>query len=258
LNCPFCDEEIKDQALVCKHCGRDLSVLRPVLGRMQDLETRLAAAETAIHALSAHVEAVRGADSPAHRKKSETETLTAIGVVDALVLPAGLLIAAHGLIVGLLDLNTWVLRVASILIPLAFGLRSRKSMQTALWMAAGIAVMAVFGMLVTTSLIDHVPVLPQGPRDWLETIEYIASIGLSHLTGRLFRWWFAMRKASTKGEASLVYQIAALLARTSGPRDESRARTRQRVEAIANWLNIVALLLTAACSIATGLGKFLG
>jgi hypothetical protein len=256
LNCPFCDEEIRDNALVCKHCGRDLSVLRPVLGRLRDLEERLAAAESAIQALGARVETA--CSENAHPRPRDFATPVTGVRLDALVLVTALLIIAHWLIIGLFDLDTWVLRVVSILLPVPFALRLKTSMTAAVWTAVGISVLAVFGMLVTTSLIDHVPVLPQGRRDWLETLQYIASIGLSYLAGSLFRWWFAMRKVSKQREASFVYEIAALLARSSAPRDESRAHAKVRVEAIANWLNIVAVAVTAACSIATGIGKFLG
>ena len=42
MECPFCAEKVKDEALVCKHCSRDLRVVRPVLleieGVVADIE----------------------------------------------------------------------------------------------------------------------------------------------------------------------------------------------------------------------------
>ncbi|HEY4985215.1 MAG TPA: hypothetical protein VII39_01215, partial [Bradyrhizobium sp.] len=41
MECPFCAETIKDEALACKHCSRDLRVVRPVLLEIQDIVAEL-------------------------------------------------------------------------------------------------------------------------------------------------------------------------------------------------------------------------
>lgn len=194
MRCAYCVSEVPQEATVCASCGRDLYLVRRLQERIERLERELAehgkttTAGDAKQAapLAAADPPLAAADLPlagASARSYRTSLLIALG--SALLL----LLAAHVLLLFVYDVKPLYLRIASILIPIPFGFALLVWHPRRMGMSgiAGfiMALVAVFLMLVTTSRIDPVPVLPQDAREMREALEYVASIGLAFLTGLL-------------------------------------------------------------------------
>lgn len=51
MRCPYCSQDVRDEAIVCNHCGRDLDFLRPVLDRLRAVEAELGGVRQSLVAL---------------------------------------------------------------------------------------------------------------------------------------------------------------------------------------------------------------
>jgi hypothetical protein len=178
MECPFCAEEVKDEALVCKHCSRDLKIPKPLIEENQELIATIAELQLELNQVKAEL-ARRRAPVP----------FWASHLAIYIAPPILLLLAAHVLLIIRLDVNPLIMRAASMLIPLPFGFALAWVAHLHWRMAAGIGlaigVVAVAGMTAIVGITDDVPILPQNFREWRETSEYALSIALATLTGNI-------------------------------------------------------------------------
>jgi hypothetical protein len=254
MECPFCAETIKHEALVCKHCSRDLRVARPVMLEIEEIVSELDRLHHEIDRANARVTRLRF--------PLRYFVLHATAYVLA---PIVLLVAAHILVTIEMNVTPLYLRLASVIIPLPFGLalyaRQKIAAGGALLVGAVTAALAVTCMLTVTSYNDNVPILPGPWIEWREVIEYIASIALAFVTGNLFGFLIfdVLPKTMAQGGKPniLAYRIAGLLGQHVGE-EQLRRRARTIQDLLRTAGPLVGIVVTAGGSVYAGLKSVFG
>lgn len=254
MECPFCAEEIKQDALVCKHCSRDLKIPLPLIQENEELATKLAE----IHN---ELDRARG-----ELRRREHPLAYWSGYVSKYVLPAVvLLVLAHAVMVLIVDAKPLFLRVITLLIPIPFGLWFGWSAHRGIWSAVlcGLTVgaLSVAAMLALISVVDQVPFAPQGRREWREAFEYALSIALAYSAGAAGAS-LSRRALPGSMRSHLDPSPAAMtVARMIGPHVGSQAM-RRRAERVQQLAQVGAAVGAAGAaglgSIYTGLRALIG
>ena len=189
MQCPYCAEDISDEAVVCPYCRHDLAPSRHLIdvtkALREEVET-LRAELTALRAQSAR--ALADAQMVARRTESPLQSL-ANEIISYVLFPIAVLLFAHLLIILVWDKPTVYLRIVSIFVPMVFGfLLVRREQRGLAWVtAAGAALsaLAILGMSFAVALHDHIAVLPSSAQEWNEDLQYFISMTLAFITGGL-------------------------------------------------------------------------
>lgn len=254
--------EIADEALVCPVCTRDLYLFKPLLERIDKLEKRVAgqdALEARLALLEAGSGSVAGESGAAVIADNESVVRPLFRELLKLwLLPLALLLAAHGLIVLVYDLNTLYLRLVSLLIPLPFGfllmVRECRGRAVPMGMILTLALLSVLGMSAATGWVDGVAVLPKDAREWREFIEYAASIGFSYLTGMLLGRLVRLRRRAAIRQASMAAELTRLVRNGT----QHTVQVQQAVQKVNEFGGAIVAAGTTLMSIYTGLKGFVG
>lgn len=244
MECPFCAEDFNDEALVCKNCGRDLRLVRPLIDENLTLVAQ-------IEELQLQVDKARAAVN----RKIAPVAFWSIHSVIYVLAPVILLIAAHFLIVVALDISPLYLRFASIVIPLPFGFAmlwfSHHGVPWSILDGIFIGFISVTGMLMVVAFMDNVSVLPENVRELRETSEYVASIALANVTGAVIAVLVRRMLPRTLDATGAPSAVAITLARMAG-RHVGEQALRRRAQKIQDNLGTIA---TAVAAVAAGAGS---
>jgi hypothetical protein len=214
VNCPFCAEPVKDGAIVCKSCGRDLAIPKPLMEANQALEEK-------VKTLEAEIAELKDAIVVLERLSPGQGTPVAVYlrlILPYVVVPIAILVGLHYmLVIQMRDAPLSLIplmRTLSIIVPAVFGFRLETRWRPPWLLTASAAIVVAVAAVLAMNAAVHLaqpkqPIIPNSLAKTQETLEYMVSIALGYAFGVLLAVTFKPRRGGLAEKLVMIMALGA-------------------------------------------------
>jgi len=241
--CPFCSEEIRDAATVCRFCNRDLVASRPLLDENLNLKNELAKLREELTRFRDMYPVASNLGTPipdATTKLGKNLLVWTITTIAALI-------SGHFIMQIIFDSSSVVTYTfcagVAIICGVMLASRTELRMSAILWIGLLVGITTVIAVSAIVSKYYHQPLLPPDARVGQDSIEFAISIWLGIVGGAMIAGAFTRRGGWGSVWAQRASKIIYELAFNSGAKDQE-ARIKI-LEKMLTAIGTVAALMTS-------------
>lgn len=260
MHCPFCAEEINEQAIFCRFCQHDISIPKPLLEQNRELIAKIEGLDAEIERLKTEINRFHdmqiGAQDAGQAAEKTSPKLRAAArtshIASDIAIVVAILIFAHYVMLVGFDADQLTVNLVCVTLAFVSGYKCFWKAPLGLGLSFGVGgivgMTAVAGMSLVVWLQYGGPILPPDTRVWQDTITFIVSISLATVAGNICAGFIDRTLFQTHDSESGFFKVGKIIASHISPRESGKTVT-DRAKSITTTLQAISAVVAAAAAV---------